>query len=115
MNHTKKIELALHDLVEGIEARACNQKMVLSERIEQLAGETSDLVDRIKVLENEQVQMQNEITAAHRRIDELKHSFHRRIADLEKRTDDLENDGADNVRTIVSDMINDGDIRLHVD
>lgn len=166
MNDTKKIELALQDLVAGIEARAKNQRMFLSERIEQLAGQTSDLFERIEsrlerlenaadgmfeievresiatsadelqaahlriadlerdlgnangrisVLENEQAQMQNQVTAAHRRIDELKYSDHRRIADLEKRTDDLENDGLDNVRTIVADMINDGDIRLHVD
>ena len=98
MTTDKKIELAVQDLAIAIEARATNQQMVLSERIEQLAGEASNRI------EDERLHMQNEIRAAHRRI-----------ADLEKRIDDLENDGEDRIRSIVADMINDGDIRIHID
>jgi len=114
----KKIELAqsdmsasLNELFKGLAHRVHYLESAAGMVAEELKAQS----DRIKVLENEQVQMQNEITSAHRRIDELKLSDHRRIADLEGRIDDLENDGLDNTRTIVADMINDGDIRLHVD
>lgn len=96
-------------------AKVENRLASMEIRIEDLERDLGDANNCITVLENEQVQMQNGITATHRRIDELKYSDHRRIADLEKRTDDLENDGLDNTRTIIADMINDGDIRLHVD
>jgi len=115
----KKIELAqsdmaasLNDLFQGLAHRV----HYLESASGMVAQELKAADDRIKVLENEQVQMQNQITAAHRRLDEVSRMDHRRIADLGKRIDDLENDfQLDNVRTIVADMINDGDIRLHID
>ncbi len=110
MSNTTKIELAIQDLFVALDERATNKANLIASRLEFLSS-------RVEKLES----AGSAGTALTSMVDEL-HAAHRRIADLEsvvkaahRRIDELENVAEEDPRAIIADMINDGDIRLHVD
>lgn len=104
----KKIDLAASDLaaavVEAVSEHAeYRAAKIVNERIEQLSREIDSKLERIEARSVTNI----ELNAAHGRITRLES----RISDLEKQLQESEDDP----RTIIADMINDGDLRLHVD
>ena len=131
MTTDKKIELALADLASALGD--------IAERSAHTAIDNRDVDtwfrlvnnhdhrllkqhERIVTLENADLtakldqDVADELHAAHRCISALQEQLdraERRIADLERDLGELST--LDNTRRAVADMINDGDIRLHVD
>lgn len=110
MSDIKKIELALSDLTTALAEHAeYRANKSVNERLETWHNLFQGIAQRVQNLESAAGMVAEELKAAHRRI-----------ADLEVRVEDLERDlgelsTLDNTRRAVADMINDGDIRLHVD
>ena len=110
MSNTTKIELAIQDLFVALDERATNKANLIASRLEFLSS-------RVEKLES----AGSAGTALTSMVDELR-TMNRRIADLEsvvkaahRRIDELENVAEEDPRAIIADMINDGDIRLHID
>lgn len=106
MSDTKKIELAVQDLttalVEHAEKGAAN---IGNERIDAWHSLFQKIAMRVQKLEQ----------VVPRRIADLE----KRLANVESRLDDLVSPlgrpERDDIRAIIADMINDGDITLHID
>ncbi len=106
MSDTKKIELAVQDLttalVEHAEKGAAN---IGNERIDAWHSLFQKRGRRVQKLEQ----------VVPRRIADLE----KRLANVESRLDDLVSPlgrpERDDIRAIIADMINDGDITLHID
>lgn len=140
MTTETKIELALQDLFVALDERATNKANSTAARLESFVYRLSQLetvVSRVAKVENRLASLELRIESAESLTDKLDQdvaaelrathdelrAMHRRIDELEsvvkaahRRIDELESAAAEeDPRTIIADMINDGEIRLHVD